>query len=622
MILETIHSNKKTLGGVLIISVVALMMTGFGLNSISRGMRPEEVAININKDQIGFTTFYNKRRELEDRMRQMFGPQFDNAMQMMGRNLNNQVKEQLIDEHLLSSAATNLDLEAGDRQIQEMLVTYFQSGDNYRDFLNGKGLSASQFQEELRGSLKREALNALVTAAMVPSNAEVKALTVKSLTKYSGNVATFSPADFESKVPTPADKELEEYFTANASRYEEPAKVKYSFAKITKDNVANLIEITPDMVAIYYTDHSGMFRISAGSKVKQLSLDFNPANADEKSKAKAEMEEARKELSKAKSWDAFVQKISAAKSKIKHTDLGWAAANQLEQSLNTAVTSAKVGEPTAVLEGMRSMSILLVEGRREDGIKPLNEVSYEIRSRILAEEAPSYIASLGEELLAKLQKGDELSQVTANKAAIVTVGDFGAADPDGLPGLSKKIIDESKNKYQLHHYPTSSVLVRLDEFKEPEIPGLATIKEKVLADYKKDKSTGVAEAAAKDVSAALKNVGDLEKMAKEKGAKIQAFAGATSEAPGPVLQVSQEMQTAAFAANAAMVLPGMFNTQGAFALAEVSKIEKPAADEVEKNIKRFETQAKEKLARLESQALVKKLRAEATIKVNPRLEAE
>ena len=41
MILETIHNNKRTLGGVLIISVVALMMTGFGLNSIDRGLRPK-----------------------------------------------------------------------------------------------------------------------------------------------------------------------------------------------------------------------------------------------------------------------------------------------------------------------------------------------------------------------------------------------------------------------------------------------------------------------------------------------------------------------------------------------------------------------------------------------------
>ena len=88
----------------------------------------------------------------------MFGAQFDSAMQMLGNNINSQVKDQLIDESLIASAASALDLEAGDRQIEEMLRTYFQSSENYRDFLAVKGVSASQFQEELRASLKREAL--------------------------------------------------------------------------------------------------------------------------------------------------------------------------------------------------------------------------------------------------------------------------------------------------------------------------------------------------------------------------------------------------------------------------------------------------------------------------------
>jgi peptidyl-prolyl cis-trans isomerase D len=503
-----------------------------------------------------------------------------------------------------------------------MLATYFQSSDNYRDFLSGKGLSASQFQEELRGSLKREALNNLVTAAMVPSIAEVRALTVKSLTKFSGNIATFSPADFEAKVPAPSDAELETFFTSNASRYEEAAKVKYSFAKITRDNVANLIEITPDMVAIYYTDHSGMFRIYAGTKVKQLGVEFNPANADEKAKAKSELEKVRKELIQAKNWDAFASKLSDKKSKATHTDLGWVAPNQLEQSLSVAAAAAKIGEPTEIIEGTRGMYVILVEGRREEGIKPLNEVSDEIRSRILAEEAPSYIASLGEEMLEKLQKGAELSTVTANKAAVVTISDFNAADPEGLPGLKSKIIEDSKDKYQIHHLPTSSVLVRIDELKDPEIPGLAAIKEKLLADYRKEKSVALAESVAKDFANSIKSIGDLEKLTKEKGGKVQAFTGATSENAGPALQVNEELRTAVLDSIAARILPGTFNAQGSFAVAEVSKIEKPSAEEVEKNIKRFETQAQEKLARLQSQALVKKLRSEATINVSPRLEAE
>lgn len=625
MILQTIHSNKRTLGGILIISVVALMMTGFGLGALGKGMRPEEVAITINESKVPFTTFYSKRRELEDRMRQMFGKQFDSAYQMMGRTLNNQVKEQVINEHLVSAQATALDLEAGDRQIQELLATYFQSGENYKNFLASKGQSASQFQEELRDSLKREAFNSLLSSAMVASKAEVKTLTTKSLTKRSGNVATFSPADFEQKVPTPSASELEAYYTENASKYELPAQVKYSYAKISKESVADLIEVTPDMLAIYYSDHSGLFRIAAGSKIRQFSVDFDPSKPEEKAKAKAELTALRQELTKGSAWDVTAQKISAQKgTKIKHLDLGWISAGQLEPALASAAATAELKTPTEILEGARSFSILNVVERREDGMKPLSEVSEEIKSRILAEESPSYIASLAEEVYEQINKGTEFSEAIKNraKAAVVTVSDFTAKDPDGLPGLKEKIISESKNKYQIHHLPSASVLVRVDEFKEPEIPGLPTISEKVLADYRKEKSVGVAEAAAREVASNAKKPGDLEKLAKENFGKIQPFADTTAEAPGPVLQRSTELQAAVTLSNQPSALGKSFSGGGVFLAAEVNKVEPPTNEEIEKSLSRFETQAKDRLAQLENQAIIKALRATATISVNPRIEAE
>ena len=107
---------------------------------------------------------------------------------------------------------------------------------------------------------------------MVPSSAEVRSLTTKNLTKFSGNLATFAPADFESKVPAPADSELEAFFTGRAAQYEEPAKVRYSYAKITKDNISELVEVTPDMIAIYYSDNADLFRIRPGARLNNFRL--------------------------------------------------------------------------------------------------------------------------------------------------------------------------------------------------------------------------------------------------------------------------------------------------------------------------------------------------------------
>ena len=112
-------------------------------------------------------------------------------------------------------------------------------------------------------------------------------------------------------------------------------------------------------------------------------------------------------------------------------------------------------------------------------MRPLNEVSDEIKSRILAEESPSYVASLAEELFTKLKGGTQFTEVVGNKAAVVSVSDFAASDPEGLAGLKTKVIADSRNNVQLHHFALASVLVRIDEFKEPEIPGLLAIKEKV-----------------------------------------------------------------------------------------------------------------------------------------------
>lgn len=75
-------------------------------------------------------------------------------------------------------------------------------------------------------------------------------------------------------------------------------------------------------------------------------------------------------------------------------DLGWFTRGQMVKEFEAAAFATPVGQVSPVVKSTFGYHIILVEDRREGGVKPFEEVASEIRERLLTERADRVMADL------------------------------------------------------------------------------------------------------------------------------------------------------------------------------------------------------------------------------------
>ena len=83
--IRTIRKYRKSIGGIIIVSCVVMVMTGFGLGSISRDH--VRYAINIDDTSFTYDEFNRQRRQLEENYRRMLGNDYYKLIGNLNLNL-------------------------------------------------------------------------------------------------------------------------------------------------------------------------------------------------------------------------------------------------------------------------------------------------------------------------------------------------------------------------------------------------------------------------------------------------------------------------------------------------------------------------------------------------------
>lgn len=208
--------------------------------------------------------------------------------------------ERLVRDEVLSAAARDLNLFTSDLKVarelqQNPTIASLRRADGtldmdrYRQLLAAQGLSPQMFEAQLRHDLSVQQ----VTQGVVSSSLSTPAVAQPSLAAFFQRrelrLARFDTASFKDKVQVAA-ADIEQYYQANAARFQAPEQVDVAYAVLDMESVMQGLSVNEADVKSYYEQNLSRYSTPEERRARHILINAAasaPAAEREAAKAKA-----------------------------------------------------------------------------------------------------------------------------------------------------------------------------------------------------------------------------------------------------------------------------------------------------------------------------------------------
>lgn len=181
-------------------------------------------------------------------------------------------------------------------------------------------------------------------------------------------------------------------------KFRQQYKDRFIIEQMRYQKVSKEIIISPHKVETYYLEHTNDFAVEDQVKLRMIVLN-KPASGDTNETRKL-ADEILGKLNEGASFADMASVYSQGSQAKQGGDWGWVEKSVLRKELADVAFSMKAGEKSGVIETPEADYIMLVEDKRVQHVKPLNDVRAEIETTLLAKER----ARLQQQWIEKLRK--------------------------------------------------------------------------------------------------------------------------------------------------------------------------------------------------------------------------
>jgi peptidyl-prolyl cis-trans isomerase D len=631
--LRVFHTYRKTVFGILVVSIAAVSMTGFGVNAFHRYEADKVYAVKVDDERIGHVEFEREREQLQNRYRAMLGKNYGQLAGFLEANLGQQVIDKIISDTLMLREAKKNEIYSGSSELERIMRQEVFGGnfdaDMYRQFLRQINQSAAKFEAEIRDSAVRAQFVGLLSDVTFPSDEEARALWEREETSYAVRHLEFDPATFEANVGEPEVKVLEEFYSNRASEYELPARVAYEYVVFDPSQFRDLVTPSDEDIELHYAENSRRFMTAPETRARHIQFTFaKNAKPEEMVKLKEKATEVLAKLRAGEPFDSLATQFSDdITSNTIGGDLGSIVPGKMSGEFDAAVARLTAGQISDVVETPYGYHIIKVESRTEAEPQKLEVVRDTIIAEIKMREAPAYTAEKAHQIFEMWNSSTQsLGDIaTAEKLERRATEGLVSAEADPAPdlmSLSRQVLQNPEVKKQLLEIGERSVLVSVTEYKEPTIPALAEIKERLLADYRKTEGARLARAAASEALAALEGekAPSLEAFAKERKLPVVNTPAISRANPGSGPLADTTVQEAIFTTFTPLATPTqVFEVGGKSYILQVVSITPPDRAKATEKLATFKKRAVESNSQAILTAVLAGLKADSNIDIDPQL---
>jgi len=579
-------SRLERTRNILILGFVALMAVSLVLffrpNSGSNQLEPtrsSEVLAVVDGAEITVSEFANSRANLQARFAQFGGSA---SLARMGYS-DAKILDGLISKNVILQEAERLGLGASESEVRDRIAAMFRDPNGKFLLVDASGrFDLSKYQERvgdiptfehgIAQDIAREKLEALITAGVNVSEEEVKDDFKRKNTAFDITYVAISTAKLAEKI-TPGEDELKAYYEQHKTDYRidvPQKKIRYLF--IDQDKSGQKVQISEKELKDEYDSVKPEFK-QAGVKVQQIVLKIAREDLDPTVKAKADelvtkargqsgqaTEEAFAELAKGNSEDA-----ATAKNGGRVAGLVKKSTSNPDDPFQKTLTL----EPGEVTDPIKYKSAYYILRRGESVPKTFEvakpELLISLRNR-RGYGIAQKIAQKAEERLKQTKDVQKVAQefaAEANMSAADMVRETPFIKPqDDVPNIGssqqfEKAIEPLNNPGDVGErtgIKNGFAVPVLVEKRDPRIPDLAEVKDKVSVAVKQEKAKSQQESTAKDILANAKTPADLKAAAAKFGLEAKAEANYKVGTPLADLGSSSVLDDPLYAAQSGQVL--------------------------------------------------------------------
>jgi peptidyl-prolyl cis-trans isomerase D len=517
--------------GIICLTMVITLVPGLVPGAMT-GMNSPDAVARVGDEQITRTDIENTlNRELRG---QSLPP-------MLKGMYTKQVLDQLVFQKALEMEAKRLGLrvtpeEQTDR-IKKYLPTAF-TGDTWvgkerytQEVETRTGMTVEDFEEFVRQQLLEEKFRNILTDGVTVSDTEIAQEYIRRNEKISIEYAVFKPADLAATI-NPTDAELQAYFAKNIGRYQVAEKRSASYALLDLDKLKQQTKVSDDELKAAYQQNIDQFKVQNRVHVEHIL--FKTVGQTDALVAETQ-KKAEDVLKKAKSGGNFedlAKQYSDDTSKTKGGDIGWIVEGQTVPEFQQAAFTLPKGSISDLVKTQYGFHIIKVLDKETARTKSFDEVRAEIEPTVLDSKVNAEANKISDQMAAAVRQSNRQSLDDLAKKFNLTVGTTPVASVSEPLGDLGNSPDVHQTLFALRPGEVSAPLridrgwaiIALKETQPAHQGTLAEVRDKVLADYRKDNSATLARSKAEDLAKRVKGGEALAKAAKELGAETKTSA--------------------------------------------------------------------------------------------------
>ncbi|HVL76474.1 MAG TPA: SurA N-terminal domain-containing protein [Noviherbaspirillum sp.] len=378
----------------------------FGLEGYSRYRGDADAVAKVGGQSITRQELDFAQREQMERLREMFGGQFDPRM-LDTPEARRSILEGLIVERVLALEAADKRLAVSDQALQQTILEIpgltGEDGrfdvERYRSLLAARGMTPTSFEARMRRDMVLQQLGDAVQGSAIAPRTVTNRLSDLNDQEREVQELVFRTADFARQVNVTPEM-LQRYYEANIRDFEVPARVDAEYIVLTMDALAERINVSEADIKAYYEQNAARFSEPEQRRARHILIRTEPgASEADRAAARKKAEELLVQVRNAPGeFPRFAREHSQDPgSAAQGGDLDFFERGMMVKPFEDAVFSLDKGEISDVVESDFGLHIIQVTDIKPGAVKSLDAVRGELVAEIRRQQATREFANATEQ---------------------------------------------------------------------------------------------------------------------------------------------------------------------------------------------------------------------------------
>lgn len=496
-----------------ILFAIVVVFVFWGVGSF-RSRNDTQVAV-INGEGISYDQFRKTYNTLLEQYRRIYGAQISEDMFKLLQPKETALN-QLVDRTVMLQEADRLDIQVTDRELDETIrkIPAFQvegafNAERATQLLAMNNYSPEEFRQNLKADLRINKLRGLIIEGVSVNDDEIRRWYDWYNTEINLEYVTFAPDRYSDMVLN--EDELKTYYSAHQDAYKTETQAKVRYLQLKPEQFSSQVSVSPEEIAQYYETHQQQFVIPKTMEARHILLKLDSAADEQEVARKKELaEKIRAMAQNGKDFAELAKQYSEDNTRDNGGYLGVFDRESMVKPFADQAFSLQAGEISPPVRTQFGWHIIKAEKINEGRTDDLAAATERIRTDLITEKARALAMEKAENLYDNVFDGSDLAA---------------AAEANGLKALDTEFFTRSKppqdvgdpeqfanTAFRLEKMALSEILdlgdgiylLQVIERREPEVPPLEQVVERVRADLLKERQN---ERAKSEAEALLAEVG-------------------------------------------------------------------------------------------------------------------